>query len=278
MITVRFDGSFEAWRGHARALLLRLVPPHEVNWASSEESAGLFDDPPHDRPIESSQQVRVPRQLLDELEMAARCRVANRWSLLYRVLWRVSQGDSTARLVGDADGSELHGRIKAVRREAHHLHAFLRFNPIGASDGPEHVAWFEPAHDVLPWAAEHFAERMGDNRWLIATPDDGVCWDGQALYYARPCPPEWRKLASEAKDPGGDLWKTYYENTFNPSRLNRSVMESNLPVRFWKNLPEGLLIPQMMSRARAGAQRDGQSERVASKTGKRIGRPSSETN
>ncbi len=278
MVTVHFDGSFEGWRGQSRGLLLRFVPPHEVTWACDGESAGLFDDPSPARPVEATQQIRIPRQLLDELEMAARCRVENRWGLLYRVLWRVSQGDTTARLVGDADGSELHARIKTVRREAHHLHAFLRFNPIAAGEGPEHVAWFEPAHDVLPWAAEHFAERMGENRWLIATPDDGVCWDGQAMYYARPCPPEWQQLALETKDAGADLWTAYYESTFNPSRLNRSVMESNLPVRFWKNLPEGALIPQMMSRARAGAQRDGQAERVAGKTGKRIGRPSEQAN
>lgn len=278
MITVRFDGSFEAWRGHARALLLGNVAPHDVNWAIEDESAGLFDEPPHDRPTQSTRQIRIPRPLLDELEMAARYRVENRWGLLYRVLWRVSHGDSTARLVGDIDGSELHARIKRVRREAHYLHAFLRFLPTGASEGPEHVAWFEPAHDVLPWAADHFAERMGQNSWLIATPDDGVCWDGQRMYYVRPCPPEWRQLTLETEDPGGDLWKAYYENTFNPSRLNRSVMESNLPVRFWKNLPEGALIPQMMSRARAGAQRDGQSERVAGKAGKRIGRPPEQVN
>lgn len=272
MITARFDGSFEGWRSHARMLLLGDVAPHEVNWASEDESAGLFDDSLPHQPIEPTRLVTVPKLLLSELEQAARYRIENRWALLYRVLWRVSRGDTTARLVGDIDGSELHSRIKAVRREAHHLHAFLRFSPAGREEGPSHVAWFEPAHDILPWAAEHFAERMGENSWLIATPDDGVCWDGRQLYYTRPCPPAWRQLALEVEDPEGSLWKTYYENTFNPSRLNRSVMESNLPVRFWKNLPEGALIPQLMSRARAGAQSDGQSEQVASKAGKRIGR------
>lgn len=272
MLTVRFDGSFQEWRGRARALLQDQVAPHEVNWAVATESAGLFDEPSPALPAGGGQRIAVPRQLLDELETAARYRIANRWSLLYRVLWRVCQGDSSARLVGDVDGSELHGRIKAVRREAHHLHAFLRFSPLDADSGPRHVAWFEPAHDVLPWAAEHFAERMGANSWLIATPEDGVCWNGQQMFYARPCPSSWQQLAQQAADPGGELWKTYYESTFNPARLNRSVMESNLPVRFWKNLPEGRLIPELMSRARAGAQRDGQAERVAARSGKRIGR------
>jgi probable DNA metabolism protein len=202
MLTVRFDGSFQEWRLRARALLQHRVAPHEVNWASDAESTGLFDDPSPAPSTEDGPRIRIPRQLLDELEMAARYRTEQRWGLLYRVLWRVNQGDSSARMVGDIDGSELHGRIKAVRREAHHLHAFLRFSPLQTSDGPQHVAWFEPAHDVLPWAAGHFAERMGGNRWLIATPEEAVCWDGQQMYYTRPCPPQWRQLAQNAADPG----------------------------------------------------------------------------
>ena len=271
MCTVRFDGSFQGWRDAARVLLQEQIAPHEVNWASGGD-VGLFDEPMPTPAATDGPRIRVPRQLLDELEMAARFRTEHRWSLLYRVLWRVIQGDASARMAGDVDGSELHARIKAVRREAHHLHAFLRFSPLEDGDGPRHVAWFEPAHDVLPWAAHHFAERMGENGWLIATPDDGVCWNGQTLHHVRPCPPQWQRLAQSAADPGGELWKAYYESTFNPARLNRSVLQSNLPVRFWKNLPEGMLIPQLMSRARAGAQRDGQAERVAARSGKRIGR------
>jgi len=271
MRTVRFDGSFQGWRDAARVLLQEQIAPHEVNWVSGGD-VGLFDEPMPAPAATDGPRIRVPRQLLDELEMAARFRTEHRWSLLYRVLWRVIQGDASARMAGDVDGSELHARIKAVRREAHHLHAFLRFSPLEDGDGPRHVAWFEPAHDVLPWAAHHFAERMGENGWLIATPDDGVCWNGQTLHHVRPCPPQWQRLAQSAADPGGELWKAYYESTFNPARLNRSVLQSNLPVRFWKNLPEGMLIPQLMSRARAGAQRDGQAERVTARQGKRIGR------
>lgn len=270
MVTMRFDGSFDAWRSCARALLQQGIAPHEVNWVTGAEPAGLFDSQSSADIDRQTKPIRIARQLLDELQIASRFRVANRWSLLYRVLWRVSQGDPSARLVGDIDGSELHARIKAVRREAHHLHAFVRFTPIETANGPSHVAWFEPAHDVLPWAAGHFADRLGENSWLIATPDDGVFWDGAQMLYQRPCPDPWRQLAQGAADPGGALWKTYYESTFNPARLNQSVMQTNLPVRFWKNLPEGALIPQLMSRARAGAQRDGQAERVADKPGKRI--------
>lgn len=272
MHRANFDGSFAAWRVIARDLLQRGIAPHQVDWRDEDSSAGLFDqvcDTLHATP--ATRAPRVPRQLLELLESAARFRVEDRWSLLYRILWRVAEGDRSAMLPGDIDGSQLHKRIKAVRREAHHLHAFLRFHPLpDNANVPQFVAWHEPAHDILASASGHFVERLGRSTWLIATPQDGVYWDGQRLHCERHCPTEWQRLAQAPEDQGEALWLAYYGSTFNPARLNRSALESNLPVRFWKNLPEGMLIPQLMSQARAGAQRDGQAESVARQPGKRI--------
>ncbi|MFP6848363.1 MAG: TIGR03915 family putative DNA repair protein [Pseudomonas sp.] len=272
MHSAAFDGSFAGWRGVARALLQQGVPPHQINWLGEGDSGGLFDHAPApSSPLPKGSTPRIPKQLLGLLESAACFRIADRWSLLYRILWRVAQGDRAAMLPGDVDGSQLHKRLKAIRREAHHLHAFLRFHPrLANAEGPQLVAWHEPAHDILHSASAHFAERLGRSTWMIATPDDGVYWDGQHLHYQRPCPPEWQHLAQSPEDDGEALWLAYYGSTFNPARLNRSALESSLPVRFWKNLPEGPLIPQLMSQARAGAQRNGQAEAVARQTGKRI--------
>ena len=272
MHSAPFDGSFVGWREVARALLLRGVPPHQITWLTDGGSGGLFDHAPApSSPPAATPPLRIPKQLLELLQSAARFRVEDRWSLLYRILWRVAQGDRAAMLPGDIDGSQLHKRLKAVRREAHHLHAFLRFHPRPENaEGPQLVAWHEPAHDILASASGHFAERLGRSTWMIATPDDGVYWDGQRLHYQRPCPSEWQRLAQTPEDEGEALWLAYYGSTFNPARLNRSVLETSMPVRFWKNLPEGPLIPRLMSQARAGAQRDGQAEAVARQGGKRI--------
>jgi hypothetical protein len=66
------------------------------------------------------------------------------------------------------------------------------------------------------------------------------------------------------------MWLTYYSHIFNPARLNPKVMEGHLPSRFWKNLPEGKLIPSLISEARTGKQKDGQAKMIGSKPGKRI--------
>jgi DNA polymerase len=272
MLSVQFDGSFTGWREAARGLLQQGVAPHQVNWLGDGDAGGLFDHAPVSVSTPSEAPApRIPKQLLELLQSAARFRIADRWSLLYRILWRVAQGDRAAMLPGDIDGSVLHKRLKAVRRETHHLHAFLRFHPRPENaEGPQLVAWHEPVHDILRSASGHFAERLGRSTWLIATPDDGVYWDGQRLHHHRPCPSEWQRLAQAPEDDGEALWLAYYGSTFNPARLNRSALLNNLPVRFWKNLPEGPLIPQLMSQARAGAQRNGQAEAVARQGGKRI--------
>lgn len=272
MHSASFDGSFAGWREVARSLIQQGVPPHQITWLTDDDSGGLFDHAPVPNNAPATMPpLRIPKQLLELLQSAARFRVEDRWSLLYRILWRVAQGDRAAMLPGDIDGSQLHKRLKAIRREAHHLHAFLRFHPRPENaEGPQLVAWHEPAHDILASASGHFAERLGRTTWLIATPDDGVYWDGQRLHYQRPCPSEWQRLAQAPEDEGEALWLAYYGSTFNPARLNRSALETSMPVRFWKNLPEGPLIPQLMSQARAGAQRDGQAEAVARQGGKRI--------
>ncbi|MEA9977851.1 MULTISPECIES: TIGR03915 family putative DNA repair protein [unclassified Pseudomonas] len=285
MISLDCDDVFSTWRRQARWLLSHQIDPARVSWAL-HSAADLFAT---DEPIPEHQGpflARIPLALIGLLENAARYRGEQRWSLLYEVLWRVSHGDRTAMLAGDKLGSELHRRIKTVEREAHHLHAFLRFvavpyqvdrddNPVSPLsiepfELPEYVAWHEPAHDILHSASTHFVGRMGQQRWMIATPQDGVYFDGQQLIRHRCCPLGWQHLAQNIDDPSGDLWLTYYSHIFNPARLNPKVLQGHLPVRFWKNLPEGHLIPALISEARNGKQRDGQATNIASKPGKII--------
>jgi len=259
--------SFEDWRQEAKRLVLAGVAPHEVDWQGHAGLlGGLLDATCNGEPPRA---LRIPRALPELLASAARFRAEDRWALLYRVLWRVVAGDRSAMLAGDIDGSELHRRIRAVRREAHHMHAFLRFRPCQASD-VEFIAWHEPAHEVLDLGAEHFIGRMGRTRWAIATPDGAACFDGRALRYSHPCPPALMRLAREGDERDDALWQTYYQSTFNPARLNEKAMRGHMPVRFWQHLPEARLVPQMVSEARAGQQRLAQAADVGERDGKAV--------
>ena len=44
-----------------------------------------------------------------------------------------------------------------------------------------------------------------------------------------------------------DLWRTYYRNIFNPARVKISAMQSEMPKKYWKNLPEAALIAGLIA-------------------------------
>ncbi len=273
MIALDCDNLFSTWRSQARMLLSHGVDPSQVTW-SQGPVADLLAEAVALPEVQGPFRASIPAALLGQLEQASRYHGEQRWNFLYEVLWRVAHGDRTAMLAGDRLGSELHRRIKQVSREAHHLHAFLRFVPLPESlVGPlqlDLVAFHEPAHDILQSASGHFADRLGRLRWLIATPRDGIRFDGQAFDYQRQCPALWQQWARNAEDPGAELWRTYYRHTFNPARLNPDALRLHMPGRFWRHLPEGMLIPQLEGLARQGKQRDGQAQEVAAQGGKTI--------
>jgi uracil-DNA glycosylase len=263
--------SFEQWREAARDLLAHHVAPEAVQWISHKHGGDLFAQaPPADPPAAQPASVdgaalRVPRQLMEMLQSAACCRVPNRWAFLYLVLWRWQRGEKDVMSAADEDGARLHAMVKAVKREIHDMHAYIRFRERREDAGPPRfVAWFEPGHDVLPQVAQHFAARMGRVSWMIATPDASVMWDGGRLHTTGPL----MRGPEEIDDAGEALWLTYYRSIFNPARLNAELLKSHIPARFWKHLPEGSVVPAMVSDAAAGARKVGQARSVGKRDGK----------
>lgn len=274
MWRISVGGGFEQWRREARALLLAGVPPEQVSWDEAGEQADLFAQVAEPVPVSAAGvAVRISARVQALLESAARYRTEDRWALLYRVLWRTAGGDMAAVLAGDIDGSRLMQRVRAVHHEIHHLHAFLRFAPNPQAQGPRHLAWFEPAHDVLDLVGEHFSQRMGRDSWMIATPGPGLSFDGETFDYRESCPESWRSQARLAANDPTALWQRYYSSIFNPARVNPEAMRGHMPLRFWRHLPEGGLVPELITQARLGGRRHGQRDALARQRGKTIGAP-----
>ena len=77
------------------------------------------------------------------------------------------------------------------------------------------------------------------------TADGAAWWDGDDLAFGLPAS---RDMAP-AEDGVEDFWKTYYASTFNPARLKTKAMQSEMPRRYWRNLPEAALIPELVARS-----------------------------
>jgi DNA polymerase len=140
------------------------------------------------------------------------------------------------RLEIDNDVAEFRRLEHQVQRDLHKMHAFVRFRRVATESGDQFIAWYEPAHRVLRLAAAFFAERFAVMQWTILTPDESVRWDPIekeltfGLGVPRECAPQ--------QDNFEELWRTYYSSIFNPARTNLKAMRSEMPVRYWKNLPE----------------------------------------
>ncbi|HET7234621.1 MAG TPA: TIGR03915 family putative DNA repair protein [Longimicrobium sp.] len=251
MIRARFDPTFDGWRAAARRLLNDGVVPESIVWEDETAQQAALDGFGADAPEPSADgapsRFRIPRRFFELAEAAACHADGERWALLYRVLWRVTHGEPHLLEVAvDPDVHRLLRMEKAVRREVHKMHAFVRFKEVAEDDGSSRfVAWFEPAHPVVERATPFFAERFASMRWSILTPLACAHWDGESLSITPGLP----RSAAPGDDELETLWRTYYRSTFNPARVRTKAMRAEMPVRYWKNLPEAEQIGELLREA-----------------------------
>jgi probable DNA metabolism protein len=237
------NASFEDWRAAARQLLTDGIEPHEVDW-SSENSLSL-SDAMDSVPRLTTSAVRVPRDFLRLAMLTSLHRDERRFAVLYRLLWRMQR---EPRLLADAldeDVDAVTRMAKAVRRDIHKMKAFVRFREDQVEGATWLVAWFEPEHHIVAITAPFFARRFANMNWAILTPERRVYWDGSELRFD--CGATRRD--APADDASENLWRTYYASIFNPARLKVQAMRSQMPKKYWRNLPESELIPDLIAQS-----------------------------
>jgi probable DNA metabolism protein len=241
-------GFAAAWRETARNLLRQGMHPDEVEWSAEDEQRGLFDPPvSENRRLEATAaNPTVPKAFLPAAEAAICHSSPQRFALPYRILFRLQDNRNLIEDRADPDVAALHDMEKSVRRDNHKAHAFVRFRELGvAGNGRRQFgAWFEPQHHILELTAPFFVRRFADMDWTIATPGLVARFEDGALSIA-PC--EVRPELPE--DDADELWRTYFANIFNPARLKVKAMKSEMPVKYWKNMPEARLIPELIAGA-----------------------------
>lgn len=247
MRTVDPGENFESWRAAARRLLQEAVPPAEVIWEGNampclfEESAAYKVN---------ADKLVVPASFMDLAKSVACHCDRDRWALLYRILWRVSRGGerSLIEISSDPEIAKARRMEKNVRREIHKMHAFVRFRKTGEDgEGRERfVAWFEPDHFIVEAGTPFFVKRFANMDWSIFTPKGCAHWIGGILKFSPGC------SSDPCDDPDAmeDIWRVYYRSIFNPARLKVKMMQTEMPKRYWKNLPEADLIESLVAESR----------------------------
>ena len=236
------------WRDAARRLAIAAVPPEDVVWsvrAPDDLFADESDEPATPGPAGT---FNVPRSLVELAQTVIQAKDPARFALLYRLLWRAHGGERhVLEQVTDPEVQRAQRLAQAVRRDTHKMRAFVRFREVGEPEGTRYVAWFEPEHYILEANAAFFVRRFATMVWSILTPYRSAHWNGEALSFtagaARSDIPDDDRLEA--------YWRAYFSSIFNPARLKISAMTSEMPRKYWRNLPEAAVIPELIRGAAA---------------------------
>jgi len=273
------ETDFAGWRDAARRLALGGVRPEEVAWEvknqaltlalpliplpgpspreeRGEESAPALA-PPSPRPSRGEGMgegqhrptLTVSRDFVERAETVFCHSDPERFALLYRMLWRMRSEPALMKIASDPDIRRFESMEKAVRRDIHKMRAFVRFRKLGDGADERYIAWFEPEHFIVERNAPFFMRRFTGMRWSILTPFLRAHWDMAELSFS----PGADKRDAPAEDAAEELWRTYYENIFNPARLKTQAMQKEMPKKYWRNLPEAPLIPRLVAGADSAA-------------------------
>lgn len=256
MKTIVIKPDIESWRKVARQLLIDQIWPQEIQWVMEGEQELVFafeDEVPlggvAKANMASAETFHISKEFMGLAETVAWHRSNAQWALLYDVLWRMTRGGDKGLLRNRADTvvSALFQMSSAIRRDMHKMRAFVRFRLITEAtraDGVEsYVSWFEPEHRIVLPSADFFRKRFANMQWSILTPDDCVHWNTEKLRFSSGVAKEVMPVDGDALE---DLWRTYYRNIFNPARVKIKAMCSEMPKKYWKNLPEAEIIEELI--------------------------------
>ncbi len=246
-ITLHEGADLDGFRRAVRWLIAEELAPQHVVW-TIDAAPGLFGD----EAAREAPPVSLPKSVARLIEHGVCHSDPERYALHYGLVWRVLNGErDLLEVASDPLVHRIDLMARAVRRDLHKMHAFVRFRRMASGDHggsgelERFVAWFEPEHFILEAAAPFFIDRFRSLDWTILTPIGSLRWDRTSLSVG----PPGRREDAPGEDSFEDGWRGYYESVFNPARVNPAAMRAEMPKKYWRNLPETAAIPGLIQTA-----------------------------
>lgn len=203
------------FRSEARQLLAQQVPPDEVQW-QLETPQEVYTDPQspqasRPRNVARAATAIVPASFTRLCEFVVLHRDPERFSLLYRLLWRLVHEPGLRNDPTDADMQQAQHMAHAVRRDIHKMKANLRLRAVRNAAGRElQVGCYEPTHHVVEAVGPWLCKRLSAPHWAVFTPARSVrCDEGRVLF--GPGVPSSELPGTDAPDAD---WLACYERVF----------------------------------------------------------------
>src|ERR1700729_3697429 len=245
-VILKHQTDFDGWRHAARTLVLDGVGPADVMWGVEGDEDQLFATiGTASQPRSSTETFNVTARFLELASTAILHRDPERFAILYRLLWRLRSRHELLTVATDPDVVQVPAMARAVHHDQHKMHAFVRFREISHEQKSRYVAWYEPEHHIVEATASFFARRFADMAWSILTPDICAHWEGDVVVFTSGV----SKAAAPSEDRLEETWLRYYASIFNPARLKVKAMQTEMPRKYWRNLPEASMIKPLIADA-----------------------------
>lgn len=197
---------------------------------------------------------------ISRAERVAEAIVTQMSEYAWQLVWQAAESDSEDKgdiiyrflILGFANGNcvlnamtrpevmRLHQLSRAVARETQHFYGFLRFQEL-----ERHILYGKlvSRHHVGVFLANHFADRLPMEHWIIHDPDRDEVWIHKALsewvYIRHPdfkIDPE--DMLSAAEYDFKVWWQSFTESIAIRERTNPGLQMQMMPKRYWKYMPE----------------------------------------
>ena len=185
---------------------------------------------------------RMGREAEEAVCFAAACPEREKADAVYRLIVRgmsMSDGGRAVHCLQDPSVSLVMKLRQKAWHEAHRMMGFLRFEEL---ENRVLYAQAEPACDILPLIAPHFADRFRQENWIIhdkKRTQAAVHRAGGGFFLADASFLTQEYLERHPQEKGFQMmWKAFCESAAIEERRNPSCQQRFLPLRFRPCMPE----------------------------------------
>lgn len=232
---------FDAWAGKLghKNIRLELEPVFQQEMFCDYIHIGA-DAEKAEKVIRSIQK-KISFEAWQQVYMAAMSFEAGRLDAIYRFLL---MGFAHGRKVTDMLAAEpVMELLRLKRKVGNEMHFFREFTRFTSLDGKVYVSHIEPKCNVVAMVAEHFADRMPSEYWMIIDDNRRIAAvhpKDQPFYMTELTDEETEALAEteHRRDIYTDLWKEFFKSIGIEARKNPGCQRNMMPLWYRRHATE----------------------------------------
>lgn len=224
-VVLAHEVDFHTWRYATRLSLRAKIPPEAIRWRV-QNTNDKFVEPVFHQNISDEEKINISRNLMYDIMTLIQSYDPERFSLAYRLVYRVFYKELTLQETNDHDLSLLKDRVHDVLKETHHFRKiFSEFVALR-----ECQKLFYENKNYIVEANADFCKARCAQLWEVQTQYRRMLWNGSRLFFGPGTAqsPHVTKAQWRSKDEG--VWhEGFYPSQVLPPSRERVKEIDNLP-------------------------------------------------